>query len=45
MRKDFYKEKIILMLKSVNDERFLNQLRTLIKLHIQRQGKEEHYER
>lgn len=38
MRKDFYKEKIILMLESINDEKFLNQIRILLKLHIQKKG-------
>lgn len=38
MRKDFYKEKIILMLESINDEKFLNQIRTLLKLHIEKKG-------
>lgn len=38
MRKDFYKKKIILMLESINDEKFLNQIRTLLKLHIEKKG-------
>lgn len=38
MKKEFYKEKIILMLESINDEKFLNQIRTLLKLHIEKKG-------
>jgi hypothetical protein len=38
MRKDFYKGKIILMLKSVNDERFLNQLRNTDKVAYPKAG-------
>ncbi len=34
----FYKNSIIFMLASVSDERFLNQIRTLLKLHIQKKG-------
>jgi hypothetical protein len=33
-----YKNSIIFMLASVSDERFLNQIRTLLKLHIQKKG-------
>lgn len=34
----FYKNSIIFMLASVSDEHFLNQIRTLLKLHIQKKG-------
>lgn len=34
----FYKNSIIFMLSSVNDDKFLNQIRTLLKLHIQKKG-------
>lgn len=36
-----YKALISHMLEEIDDERFLNQLRTLIKLHIERQGDKE----
>lgn len=35
---DCYREMIIYMLKSINDEVFLNQIRTLLKLHIEKKG-------
>lgn len=34
----FYKNSIIFMLSSISDEKFLNQIRTLLKLHIQKKG-------
>lgn len=34
----FYKNSIIFMLKSVSDEKFFNQIRTLLKLHIEKKG-------
>ena len=37
---DQHKEKIICMLESINDEKFLNQIRTLLKLHIEKKGKQ-----
>lgn len=36
--KDYYKEKIIFMLEIINDEKFLNQIRILLKLHIEKKG-------
>lgn len=33
---DFCKEKIILMLESINDEKFLNQILTLLKRHVRK---------
>ena len=36
---DLHKEKIICMLESINDEKFLNQIRTILKRHIEREGK------
>lgn len=36
--KDYCKEKILLMLENINDEKFLNQIRTLLKLHIEKKG-------
>ncbi len=36
--KNFYKEKIIDMLESINDEKFLNQIRIILKLHIEKKG-------
>ncbi len=38
MKKKMYKKDILFMLKSINDEKFLNQIRTLLKLHIQKKG-------
>lgn len=35
---ELLKEKILLMLSEINDEKFLNQIRTLIKLHIKKKG-------
>ncbi len=35
---ELLKEKILLMLSEINDEKFLNQIRTLIKLHIEKKG-------
>ncbi len=35
---ELLKEKIFLMLSEINDEKFLNQIRTLIKLHIEKKG-------
>lgn len=37
MRK-YYKNSIVCMLKSINDEKFLNQIRILSKLHIEKKG-------
>ncbi len=34
----FYKNSIIFMLASVDDDKSLNQIRTLLKLHIQKRG-------
>lgn len=34
----FCKEKIILILESINDEKFLNQILTLLKLHVRKKG-------
>ena len=36
---DQHKEKIICMLESINDEKFLNQIRSILKWHIERGGK------
>lgn len=36
--KEYYREIIIYMLKSINDKVFLNQIRTLFKLHIEKKG-------
>lgn len=36
--KEYCKEKILLMLESINDEKFLNQIRIILKLHIEREG-------
>lgn len=36
--KDCYKKKILLMLKSINDEKFLNQIRIILKRHIEKKG-------
>lgn len=38
MMKDFYKKAIILMLESINNEKFLNQIWTILKLHIKSKG-------
>ena len=38
--KDFYKEKIIDMLESIDDEKFLNQVRIILRRHIERKGEE-----
>lgn len=38
---DQHKEKIICMLESISDEKFLNQIRTLLKIHIERAGHEQ----
>lgn len=35
---ELLKEMILLMLSEINDEKFLNQIRTLIKLHIEKKG-------
>jgi len=40
MRADQYKEKIICMLENINDEKFLNQIRTILKRHIERGSKQ-----
>lgn len=37
-KQDFLKEKVLFMLENINDERFLNQIRTLLKLHIKKKG-------
>lgn len=34
-----HKEKIICMLESINDEKFLNQIRIILKRYIEREGK------
>lgn len=36
--KEHYKEKILLMLKNIDDEKFLNQIRVILKLHIEKKG-------
>lgn len=36
--KDYYRKKILLMLENINDEKFLNQIRIILKLHIERNG-------
>lgn len=36
--KNFYKKAIILMLNNINNEKFLNQIWTILKLHIQNKG-------
>lgn len=33
-----YKENIICMLESISDEKFLNQIRIILKRHIEREG-------
>lgn len=38
MEESFNKAEIIRMLKHVRDERFLNQIRTLLKLHVEKKG-------
>lgn len=38
MKKEFYKETIVSMLKIIDDEKFLNQIRTLLKMHIEKKG-------
>lgn len=38
---DQHKEKIICMLENISDEKFLNQIRTLLKLHIERIERED----
>lgn len=35
---ELLKEMILLMLSEINDDKFLNQIRTLIKLHIEKKG-------
>lgn len=35
-----HKEKIICMLESINDEKFLNQIRIVLKRHIEKKGKQ-----
>lgn len=36
---DQHKETIICMLENISDEKFLNQMRTILKRHIEREGK------
>lgn len=36
---DQHKEKIICMLESINDEKFINQIRIILKRHIEREDK------
>ncbi len=36
--KDWYKDKIVEMVDKIEDKRFLNQIRTLLKLHIEKRG-------
>ncbi|WP_298492489.1 hypothetical protein [uncultured Lactobacillus sp.] len=36
---DQHKEKIICMLENISDEKFLNQIRIILKRHIEREGK------
>lgn len=38
MKKDIYKENIALMLKNINNEKFLNQIRIILKNHIEKKG-------
>ena len=38
MKKDVYKENIALMLKNINNEKFLNQIRIILKNHIEKKG-------
>ena len=38
VEESFNKVEIIRMLENIHDERFLNQIRTLLKLHIQKKG-------
>lgn len=35
---DQHKEKIVGMLENISDEKFLNQIRTILKRHIEREG-------
>lgn len=37
-KEQFCKEKIVLMLERINDEKFLNQIWTLLKIHIKKKG-------
>lgn len=36
--KEYCKEKILEMLENVNDEKFLNQIRIILKRHIEKKG-------
>lgn len=38
MKKKSCKKDITLMLENINDEKFLNQIRIILKLHIQKKG-------
>ena len=38
MKKDVYKEKIALMLENINNEKFLYQIRIILKNHIKKKG-------
>jgi hypothetical protein len=38
MKKDVYKENIALMLENINNEKFLNQIRIILKNHIEKKG-------
>lgn len=35
---DFYREKIIEMINQIDDEKFLNQIRIILKRHIEKRG-------
>ena len=38
--KDLLKDKIFIMLSEINDEKFLNQIRIILKNHIEKKGEE-----